>query len=245
VTHRLIASLALVVAALALSACGREDLPVIGGGETTVATVPQPPEATGAAPALDYGPAGCDPTEPPRSETRPAFEEAPPSPLEGAGPWTVTLTTSCGPIAIALDPALGGDAAASFAALARAGFYDGLDVHRVVPGFVIQGGDPAGDGSGGPGYTVATPPPGDYRYRNGDVAMAKAANEPAGTAGSQFFIVSTESGGAMLTPDYAVIGRVVDEESLTTVRRIDRLGIDDGPPAEPVWIWTARLTQGQ
>jgi peptidyl-prolyl cis-trans isomerase B (cyclophilin B) len=245
VRRRLATALALLAVALATGACGREDLPVIGGGETTVETVAQPPEATATVPVLDVGDGGCDPTEPPRNDSRPSFEEPPPSPLQGPGPWTVTLTTSCGPIAIALDPGLGGDAAASFAALARAGFYDSLSIHRVVPGFVVQGGDPRGDGSGGPGYTVATPPPGDYRYRNGDVAMAKAANEPPGTAGSQFFIVSTESGGAMLTPDYAVIGRVVDEESLTTVRRIDRLGIDDGPPAEPVWIWTARLAQGQ
>jgi peptidyl-prolyl cis-trans isomerase B (cyclophilin B) len=112
-----------------------------------------------------------------------------------------------------------------------------------VPGFVVQAGDPQGTGAGGPGYTVSTAPPSDYRYRNGDVAMAKTGNEPAGTAGSQFFIVSTEAGGAMLEPIYAVVGHVTDATSAETLRKLDRLGVADGPPVEPVYIWTARLSE--
>jgi peptidyl-prolyl cis-trans isomerase B (cyclophilin B) len=142
-----------------------------------------------------------------------------------------------------LDPTTGGSATSSFAALARSGFYDGLSFHRVVPGFVVQGGDPAGNGSGGPGFTVDSAPPSDYRYKNGDVAMAKAGNEPPGTAGSQFFIVSTESGGAMLEPLYAVVGHVTDDASAETLKKIDQLGVADGPPVEPVYIWTARLSE--
>jgi cyclophilin family peptidyl-prolyl cis-trans isomerase len=155
------------------------------------------------------------------------------------------MVTSCGEIRIELDTVIGGDAAASFAALARAGFYDGLTFHRVVPGFVAQGGDPDGSGAGGPGYSVETAPPSDYRYRNGDVAMAKAGNEPNGAAGSQFFIVATEAGAAMLEPLYAVVGHAFEAQSTATIRRIDRLGVDDGPPVEPVWIWTARLSEGK
>ena len=231
--------LPLALVALLVSACsipGR-------GEEVTTSTVPAPPASTSVAPALDYGADGCDHTPPPYADQpRPTYDEPLPDPLiPPTEAWTVTLQTSCGPIVIALDPETGGAATASFAALARAGFYDGLPFHRVVPGFVVQGGDPNGDGSGGPGYTVDAPPPSDYRYRNGDVAMAKAPNEPAGAAGSQFFIVSTESGGAILEPLYAVVGHVTDSASAETLRRLDKLGVDDGPPVEPAWIWTARL----
>mgnify|MGYP003333951800 FL=1 len=214
------------------------------GGETT-STVPAPPASTAVAPTLDYGADGCNHRKPPYADApKPTYDEPPPDPLvPPTATWTVKLETSCGPITIVLDPATGGTATASFAALARAGYYDGLAFHRVVPGFVVQGGDPNGNGSGGPGYTVDAPPPSDYRYRNGDVAMAKAGTEPAGAAGSQFFIVSTEAGGAMLEPLYAVVGHVTDAQSADTLRRLDKLGVDDGPPVEPAWIWTARLAQ--
>ena len=230
----------LVLLALLATACS-----VPGQGGETTATVPAPPASTATAPALDYGADGCDHSKPPYAdEPKPTYDEVPPDPLvPPTANWTVTLQTSCGPITIALDPTTGGAATASFAALARAGYYDGLSFHRVVPGFVVQGGDPNGNGSGGPGYTVDAPPPSDYRYRNGDVAMAKAGNEPAGAAGSQFFIVSTESGAAMLEPIYAVVGHVTDAQSADTLRRLDKLGVDDGPPVEPAWIWTARLAQ--
>lgn len=230
----------LALVAVLLAACS-----VPGRGGETTSTVPSPPASTSEAPSLTYGADGCDHTKPPYAdEVKPRFDEPPPDPLvPPTATWIVRMQTSCGPITITLDPETGGTATASFAALARAGYYDGLAFHRVVPGFVVQGGDPAGNGSGGPGYTVDAPPPSDYRYKNGDVAMAKAGNEPPGAAGSQFFIVSTESGGAMLEPLYAVVGHVTDAESAETLRRLDRLGVDDGPPVEPVWIWTARLSQ--
>lgn len=234
----------LVVLALGVAGCGA--LQDLRGGEETVSTVPVPPEATAVAPELEPGRDGCNHQRPPTADApRPTFTEPPPSPLTGVGPWAVTMATSCGEIRIELDPELGGDATAAFAALARAGFYDGLTFHRVVPGFVIQGGDPEGTGVGGPGFTVNSTPPGNFTFRNGDVVMAKAGNEPPGEAGSQFFIVSTEAGASQLEPLYAVVGHVVDEASAETLRKIDALGIDDGPPVEPVWIWTARLSEGE
>ena len=92
-------------------------------------------------------------------------------------------------------------------------------------------------------------PPSSYVYARGDVAMAKLATDPAGTAGSQFFIVSSPQGAAALgqpgqPPLYAVVGHVLDQESLQTVARIGALGIADGPPVEPVWIWRATLEEG-
>jgi peptidyl-prolyl cis-trans isomerase B (cyclophilin B) len=230
--------LALLTAAL-LAGCS-----VPGRGGESTSTVQAPAESTAAAPTLKPGADGCDHHVPPyANEKKPTYTEPLPDPLvPPTATWTVTMITSCGPITMTLDPTIGGAAASSFAALARSGFYDGLTFHRVVPGFVVQGGDPDGNGSGGPGYTVDAAPPTDYRYSVGDVAMAKAGNEPAGAAGSQFFIVSTESGGAQLQPLYAVVGHVTDATSAETLKKIDKLGVADGPPVEPVYIWTARLT---
>ena len=231
-----------IIASVALLSAGCS----LGGESAPTSTVQEPPAATAAAPILTYGKDGCNHQAPPASETtRAIYTEAPPTPLKGTGPWTITMVTSCGTIVMDVDTKIGGDASASFAALVRSGYYDGLTFHRVVPNFVIQGGDPVGTGAGGPGYSVQTPPPSDYAYRNGDVAMAKAGNEPDGTAGSQFFIVSTEAGAAALEPLYAVVGHVLDASSTETLQKINRLGIADGPPVEPVYIWTARLTEAK
>jgi len=85
---------------------------------------------------------------------------------------------------------------------------------------VIQGGDPNGNGSGGPGYTVVDTPPSDARYVRGVVAMAKTGTEPPGTSGSQFFVVTGADAG--LQPDYALLGKIT--RGLAVVERIGRLG---------------------
>jgi cyclophilin family peptidyl-prolyl cis-trans isomerase len=95
------------------------------------------------------------------------------------------VKTSEGSFTIRLQPAVSPNAVESFEKLARKGFFDGTIFHRIVPGFVIQGGDPTGTGSGGPGYTTVDPPPANTRYTKGTVAMAKTQAEPPGTAGSQ------------------------------------------------------------
>jgi peptidyl-prolyl cis-trans isomerase B (cyclophilin B) len=92
--------------------------------------------------------------------------------------------------------------------------------HRIVPGFVIQGGDPTQTGTGGPGYSTVDTPASDATYPKGVVAMAKTQAEPAGTAGSQFFVVTGEN--VDLPPDYAVVGTVTD--GLDVVERIGTLG---------------------
>jgi cyclophilin family peptidyl-prolyl cis-trans isomerase len=117
--------------------------------------------------------------------------------------------------------------------LVRKGFYDGLTFHRIADGFVIQGGDPKGDGTGGPGYKVRERPPGNTRYVRGVVAMAKAGNEPPGTSGSQFFVVT--GGNANLPPDYALLGQVT--KGLDVAHRIEGLASTaDGPPSRPIVI---------
>src|SRR5581483_5752247 len=126
--------------------------------------------------------------------------------LDASKTYTVTMKTNQGTFAFELDVEDSPHTTASFAALVKKGFFDGLTFHRIVPGFVIQGGDPKGDGTGGPGYSTVHPPPSDAKYTKGVVAMAKPQAEPAGTAGSQFFVVTGADIG--LPPDYALLGKV-------------------------------------
>jgi peptidyl-prolyl cis-trans isomerase B (cyclophilin B) len=166
--------------------------------------------------------------------------------LDPARSYFVTLETNCGTIEIKLAVKRAPRIAASFAYLVRRGFYNGLTFHRVVAGFVIQGGDPNGNGSGGPGYTVVEPPPQNLQYTRGVVAMAKAASDPAGAAGSQFFIVT--GANIELPPQYALLGNVVGDQS--AVSAISRVPTSTGPegedsaPRSPVVIDKATLTVG-
>ena len=142
---------------------------------------------------------------------------------------------------IALDakeaPVTGG----SFVTLARTGFYDGLGFHRIAPGFVVQGGDPNGDGTGGPGYKVRERPPKDVAYTEGTVAMAKGGTEPAGTSGSQLFVVTGQSAG--LPADYALLGRVVS--GLDSVKKIEKQSTaQDGPPSQPIVMKKVTISTG-
>ena len=156
-------------------------------------------------------------------------------------PASVVMETSEGTFTIELDTERAPKTANNFAYLTDQGFYDGLGFHRIVPDFVIQGGDPKGDGSGGPGYSVVEAPPQGLEYEPGVVAMAKTGAEKAGTSGSQFFIVTGQS-GATLTPDYALVGRVSD--GMDVVRAIGALGGADEQPTSSVVIEKATLEQG-
>jgi peptidyl-prolyl cis-trans isomerase B (cyclophilin B) len=140
--------------------------------------------------------------------------------LDPAKTYRATLKTSCGDITIELDQKTSPKTAASFASLVRQGFYDSTVFHRIVPGFVIQGGDPTGQGAGGPGYSVRDQPPADTAYTQGVVAMAKTEVEPSGTSGSQFYIVTASDAG--LPPDYALLGEVT--KGMDVVQAIGELG---------------------
>jgi peptidyl-prolyl cis-trans isomerase B (cyclophilin B) len=206
-------SLALV---LALAACGGgDDGDSAASGNGECETVEAPP-----------------PRDP---ETR----EAPTAPLE-EGSYSLVFETSCGSFTVALDLEQAPNTSASLVALAEDGFYDDTTFHRVVPGFVIQGGDPTGTGGGGPGYSTVDAPASGAQYVSGVVAMAKTQAEPPGTAGSQFFVVTGEDVG--LPPDYAIVGEVTD--GMDTVERIDALGVSDGPPSQPVVIETVTVEEG-
>jgi len=119
--------------------------------------------------------------------------------------YQVTIATDKGDILLELDPKLAPNSVNNFVALARKGYYDGLTFHRVVDGFVIQGGCPEGSGRGGPGYKFADEPvKGDYEV--GAVAMANAGPN---TNGSQFFICLEDLRGK-LDKNYNLFGYTVD-----------------------------------
>jgi peptidyl-prolyl cis-trans isomerase B (cyclophilin B) len=159
-----------------------------------------------------------------------------------SGPATATVQTSCGDFTIALDTARAPRTTASFAYLARHGVYDDTTFHRIVPGFVIQGGDPTGTGTGGPGYFVDERPPQSISYTRGIVAMAKSPVEPPGRSGSQFFVVTSADAG--LTPEYALVGRVAS--GFDVVQRIEQLGTSGprGTPKAPVLIKRITVKEG-
>lgn len=146
--------------------------------------------------------------------------------------WQAIVRTNCGSFTIALDTADSPRTTSSFAELARRGFYDDLTFHRIAPGFVIQGGDPLGNGTGGPGYSITEKPPRSARYVKGTVAMAKTATEPDGTSGSQFFVVTAED--AELPPQYAVLGSVVS--GLDVIETIEQQPLSENDPqgSEPL-----------
>ncbi|HET7515820.1 MAG TPA: peptidylprolyl isomerase [Gaiella sp.] len=158
---------------------------------------------------------------------------APTERLDPERTWTLTFDTSCGTFVVTLDLDAAPATAASLVSLAKAGYYDDTIFHRIVPGFVIQGGDPTQSGAGGPGYKTVDVPKADTAYTKGVVAMAKTAAEPAGTSGSQFFVVTGDDVG--LPPEYAVVGTVTD--GMDVVERIGQLGDPSTEqPLQPVVI---------
>jgi cyclophilin family peptidyl-prolyl cis-trans isomerase len=209
--------------ALALAACG-------GSKEPEPAPPPAPrTDANGCAPATWEG----------AKATRP---QAPKDELDPATTYVATVDTNCGAFEITLDAERSPKTGGSFKSLADQRFYDGTLIHRIVPKFVLQGGDPEGTGLGGPGYSVVEKPPRDLVYRKGVVAMAKSANDEPGASGSQFFVVTGEA-ARELPAEYALLGQVTGGEPV-----VDRIGaiITDprtDKPDPPVVIKTIRVTE--
>jgi peptidyl-prolyl cis-trans isomerase B (cyclophilin B) len=141
-------------------------------------------------------------------------------PLERGETYRITFKTTHGDFTVELDPVNAPCNGDSLLDLAEEGFFDNTRFHRIVPGFIIQGGDPTATGNGGSGYTTIDAPPPNTKYTKGVVAMAKSSYEPPGTGGSQFFIVTAED--APLPPDYAVVGKIV--EGMDVIEKIGKLG---------------------
>jgi cyclophilin family peptidyl-prolyl cis-trans isomerase len=184
------------------------------------------------------GVAGCEQVEEPQPKQ--VSLRAPRQTLRSGEEVTAVVDTSCGTFEIALDTTRAPKTANSFAYLSEQGFYDGLPFHRIVPDFVIQGGDPLGNGTGGPGYSVDERPPANLAYTRGIVAMAKSAAEPPGRSGSQFYVVTGADAG--LPPEYALVGRV--SEGMDVVDRIGGLGTPTERPRQTVVIDTITIERG-
>jgi peptidyl-prolyl cis-trans isomerase B (cyclophilin B) len=181
---------------------------------------------------------GCKQVAAPKPKT--VSLKAPKQTVKRGEKLTAVVETSCGSFEIALDAKQAPKTVNSFVFLADEGFYDGLDFHRVAPGFVIQGGDPLGDGSGGPGYSVDEKPPANLSYTKGTVAMAKSSAEPPGRSGSQFFVVLAPDAG--LPPEYALVGKV--SKGIDVVERIGKLGTPAEKPKQTVLIEKITVEKG-
>jgi cyclophilin family peptidyl-prolyl cis-trans isomerase len=153
---------------------------------------------------------------------------------------TVVMKTSCGTFDIALDTTRAPITSNSFAYLAEEGFYNDLTFHRIVPEFVIQGGDPTGTGTGGPGYSVTEKPPANLQYTKGVVAMAKSSADPPGRSGSQFYVVTGADAG--LPPEYALVGKV--SKGLNVVEAIGAEGTPEEKPKQTILIEEATVERG-
>jgi cyclophilin family peptidyl-prolyl cis-trans isomerase len=161
-----------------------------------------------------------------------------------AGKTTVVLETSCGPLGIELDPSVAPETVNSFVFLAESGYFDSSVSHRIVPGFMMQAGDPTATGLGGPGYAIPDEFPAESGYERGVVAMANAG---PGTTGSQFFIMFADG---PLPPNYTIFGKVIN--GLETLDRIEQLPLgrsatsaDPTPstPLESLYIESVTVTR--
>jgi peptidyl-prolyl cis-trans isomerase B (cyclophilin B) len=232
--------LALLLACLLLlAACGDDD-----DEETASTPTPTPEETATPEPAAtpeDTGGeqgTGCEKAARPRPRNRELSR--PKERLDPSKTYVATVSTNCGDFEITLDAERAPKTGGSFKYLADKGFYDGLTFHRIVPGFVIQGGDPQGTGGGGPGYQVVEAPPEDLVYEKGTVAMAKTQIEDPGTSGSQFFVVTVD--GAPLEPDYALVGNVTKGMEVVDLIGVAPIGPDE-QPVEPIVMRSVKVEE--
>jgi cyclophilin family peptidyl-prolyl cis-trans isomerase len=206
------------------------------GGDSTTAKQKPPSgaEPAGTPTAAPTRQQGCAKVADPGPKHEPELSK-PSTKLDPKTTYVATVATSCGDFQITLDAKRAPITGGSFKYLADKNFFDGLTFHRIVPGFVIQGGDPEGSGNGGPGYSVVEAPPSSLKYTPGVVAMAKTQTEPAGASGSQFFVVTGDQ-AATLTPDYALLGKVTS--GMDVVTKIGGIQSDPstGQPAAQVVI---------
>lgn len=205
---RLLAATASTVLITFLAACGGSDDEPAADAPASESTAPaEAPAADGTCRYVEADEAGTK-------------AELPPSEPKGAD--TLTIKTNRGDIRVTLTPDTAPCTVNSFVSLAEQGFFDGTKCHRLVPGFVLQCGDPTASGSGGPGYSFADELTGSEQYPAGTLAMANAGPD---TNGSQFFIVLADASNN-LTPDYTVFGSV-DAAGLKVAQDIEKDG--NGP----------------
>jgi peptidyl-prolyl cis-trans isomerase B (cyclophilin B) len=231
-----LSAMLLTAFALLAAGCGGDDdeAAETGGGTTTQTTQTTQPD-TGTTGTADGACRQVDAPEPKQD----AAADAPEGDLDAGKTYSLVFTTNCGSFTVKLDQETAPETSASLVSLARAGFYDNTIFHRIVPGFVIQGGDPTQTGAGGPGYQTVDPPPPTAEYTYGTVAMAKTGAEAPGTSGSQFFVVTAPDAG--LPPEYAVVGKI--SKGLEVVDAIAMLGDQSEQPTQTVLVEQVTVTE--
>ena len=214
---------------------------LVGGGKKKADTT-----ATTTPPTTVALPAGCIKTVPPKANPK-TYKTAPPMTIDPTKTYAATFSTSCGSFTAQLDAKDSPKGVNNFVFLADNHFFDGLTWHRVVKDFVIQGGDPKGDGSGGPGYSVVTELP-KNGYPLGTLAWAKTGTDPAGTAGSQFFVVTGSQTQALSQKvggqyQYGAFGKVTT--GIANAEKIMSLApaSGDGAPTVPMYINKVTITK--
>jgi cyclophilin family peptidyl-prolyl cis-trans isomerase len=220
----------MIVGALVLAACGTDADTTTTTTAAAAAPTTTVPDATIQVPIevvpqtyeeFREQPTACS-AEAPAPAVPTEFAEPEDMGLDPAQKIPATIVTSCGPIEVELDPSMAPETVNSFVFLAEEGYFDGTVSHRILPGFVMQAGDPTATGIGGPGYTIPDEfPPQDFVYTRGTLAMANAG---PGTTGSQFFIVLAD---VQLPPQFSVFGQVV--AGFEVLDRIEEIPLGRAP----------------
>ena len=171
------------------------------------------------------------------SQRTTVFAKPPPRCIDPNKSYSAEFRTTRGTFVISLDPKGAPNTVNNFVVLARYKFFEGIPFHRIIPGFVVQVGDPLATGTGGPGYKFDDELPKQGAYKIGSVAMA---NSGPNTNGSQFFIITGEA-GVILPPKYSHFGTVT--QGLDAVKSIEAVGTPEGPPTEQVIIQSVSIRE--
>lgn len=211
---------------------------VAGDTSTTAATDTSVTETTVPKP-FEFGTTACPPADGSASRTT-KFDAPFQKCIDETKTYLAEFDTTKGKFTVELDPKAAPGTVNNFVALARYHFYDGVTFHRIIPGFVVQGGDAVGNppGTGGPGYEIADELPAAGAYQLGSLAMA---NSGPNTNGSQFFVITGDQ-GASLPPSYSLFGKVTDGFD-TTVKALEKVGTESGTPSETVKMNTVTITE--
>ena len=218
-----------LAAPLALAGCGSDD----SGSDSATSGSSSDSSDSSSEAAADVE---CPPAEGTEERTT-EFASAPPMCLTPGADYTAVITTDAGEVTVDLLEDKAPETVNNFVFLARNHFYDGITFHRVIPGFMIQGGDPQGTGAGGPGYDFDDELPAAGEYEIGSMAMANAGPN---TNGSQFFIVTGDDGVA-LPPSYSLFGIVT--EGMETVTAIEDDGSAQGAPSTTHTIESVQIIE--
>lgn len=208
------------------------------------------PSATPTASPSAVVPVACGGSVPDAAgQTKPTFKTPPPMTIDPSKTYTATMRTSCGKVVLELDPGIAPIGVNSFVFLAKRGFYDGLTFQRILKGFVIQGGDPKGDGTGGPGYQFKTETTPTATFDGAGILAY--ANSGPDTNGSQFFITlaPTPNLNPSTSGSYTIFGKVV--QGLDVVQAIGSVPVTANPssgetsaPTQTVYIERVTISVG-